>query len=793
MSFKKLLLSILFFSIITSLQAQNTLKGKIVDKENKPIDFAEVHLLKGNDEQLIQQSFTDETGAFILKNIVSDTYQLTVQYLGKYVYSSTLIIDKNIDLQPITIELNTSLDEIVVKAEKKLIERKADRLVFNTANSIASQGMDAVEALGNTPLIKVQNDKISIVGKSNVTIMINDKVLYLQGDALTNYLKTLRSDDIEKIEVITNPPSKYEASGNGGIINIVLKKNNRLGLYGTLGASYAYNNHNTGSANTNLNYQTDKWSFMLKANGSKGQYSNNNKTTFENDQLLSKSFFNPLGSYNYGGINLTTNYQVSKKGLIGITYDYSKSKINRDRKNNSEYYSKPSYALDSIINSISEQKDYNTYHTANLFYDYKLDTLGSKLSFGVNYFSNLNDENNSLNDYNSQSYLTNAIQYANNLDYQVWSGTADVTYKLSWADVEFGGKYSNYNNQSEMLSYKQLNDEWTYDTTKSNRFNYKEDNIAGYLSLNKKLNDQLNIKVGLRFEQTNVNGHLLETNEEFTKSYGKWFPSAYISYDLNDNNTFNLNYSKRIQRPYLGILNPFRYYSNSFTYQSGNPELNPSFTDSFEFNYLLYNSLSIGVSYYHVSNSFSEYMTYENNIFATTYYNMLDADNYGLDVSYSDKITGWWQTNTGSNAYYAASYYNKGVSNQIPQNGITFSYYSQNTFTINKEKTLNVFINWFHELPNKEDNTKYFAYKTLSTGVKANLLNRKLNLNLTISDLFNTGKSSGIMYYTNNIQTYNNTWNSRRLTLSASYTFGDNSNKKSIKEASFEDKTRSTK
>ncbi len=793
MTSKKILLSILFLGILTSLQAQNTLKGKVVDQENKPIDFAELHLLKENNEQLIQQGFTNETGDFMLQNISSDDYKLTIQYLGKYIYSNTITIDKDIDLQNIIAESTTSLEEIVVKTEKKLIERKADRLIFNTANSIASQGMDAVEALSNTPLIKVQNDKISIVGKSNVTIMINDRIVYLQGDALTNYLKTLRSDDIEKIEVITNPPAKYEASGNGGIINIVLKKNKRLGMYGTAGASYAYNNNNSGSANANLNYQTDKWNFMLKANGSKGKYTSENNTTFETDKLLLKSGNNPLGYYTYGGINLTTNYQVSEKGLIGITYDLSKSNGNRDKKNSSEYYSKPNYILDSIINSISKVKDYNTYQTANLFYDYKLDTLGNKVSLGVNYFSNLPEDTTNLNDYNPQNNVKNTTRYTNNLNYQVWSGTADVSYKLSWADLEFGGKYSNYDNRSKMLSYKQINNELVYDTSRSNRFNYKEDNIAGYISLNKKFNDKLNAKVGLRFEQTKVNGHLLETDEEFTKSYGKWFPSAYLSYDLNDNNSFSLNYSRRIQRPYLGILNPFKYYSNSYSYESGNPKLDPAFTDYFELNYLFNNALSIGVNYYHISNSFSEYMTYENNIFSSTYYNMLNADNYGLDLSYSNKITNWWQTNTGGNAYYSVSYYNKNISNQIPQNGITFSYYSQNTFTVNKAKTLNVFINWYHQLPNKEDNTKYLDYKTLSTGLKANLLNRKLNLNLTISDVFNTGRSSGTMYYTDNIQTYKNTWNSRRVTLSASYTFGDNSNKKSIKEASFDDKNRSNK
>lgn len=790
---KKITLFITFFCGIALLHAQNTVKGRVLNKDKQPIDFAELHLVKESNDQLAQQSFTAETGEFTLTNIPTEQYKLNIHYLGQLLYTKNIHIDKTIDLGDIIAESSTELGEIVVQAEKKLVERKADRLVFNTANSIASQGMDAVEALTNTPLVKVQNDKISIVGKSSVTIMINDKIVHLQGDALTNYLKTLRSDDIEKIEVITNPPSKYEASGNSGLINIVLKKNKSLGLYGSVSSSYSYNNHNWYSLNGSLNYQKKKWNVMLKANGGDGKYSNENTYTFKNDTRILDSYANPTGSYTSGGINLTTNYQLSDKEVIGATYDLSKYKNDNTNPNTSKYIALPEQKTDSIIKSITEATNNNIYHTANLFYDRNLDTLGSKLSLGVNYFSNIPDGATDMNEYDPQHNLRNSTYYTNDLKYQVWSGTADVSYKLPWIDLEFGGKYSNYDNKSKVFYYNRINENLIYDGSRSNRFNYKEDNFAAYVSVHKKLSDQWSVKGGMRFEQTEVEGHLLETDETFKKSYGKWFPTAYISYDPNENHSFNFNYSKRINRPYSGILNPFRYYANSYSYNSGNPELDPSFTDNFELNYLFHGSLSVGLNYYHITNSFDQYSTLIDDVFISTYYNMLNSDNYGLSVSYSDKITGWWQTSTGADMNYSSSYYRNKIANQIPQNGVYFSYYSQNTFTMNTAKTLHVFLNWYHQVPHKSDNTKYGSYSALTTGIKASLLNKKLNVNVTLYDIFNTGKSNGTSYFRDNVQTFTNSWNSRRLTIGATYTFGDSSNKKSIKEANFEDKSRSSK
>ena len=789
----KLTLFMTLFCSITLLQAQHGLKGKVLNQANQPIDYAELHLLHGANDQLIKQGFTSEQGDFNLTNIPTATYTLNIHYLGQLLYTKNIDLDRDIDLGDIVTSSSTELGEIVLQAEKKLVERKADRLVFNTANSVASQGLDAIEALSNTPMVKVQNDKISIVGKSSVTIMINDKIVHLQAEALANYLKTLRSDDIEKIEVITNPPAKYEASGNSGLINIVLKKNKSLGLYGSVSSSYSYNNYNSFTSNGSLNYQNKKWNLMMKANAGEGRFGSVNTYSFKNKDRFLDAYGDPTGNYNPLGLNLTANYQLSTNGVVGVTYDVSKYKSTTKNNNESKYIALPSNTLDSVINSLTKVANANLYQTVNAFYDHNLDTLGSKLSLGANYFSNIPEGTTTMDEHNSPSNKMRSTYFTNDLDYTVWSGTADLSYKLPWVDVEIGGKYTNYDNRSKVFYYNRIDNQLIYDNTRSNRFNYKEDNYAGYLSLNKQLNDKWNVKGGLRFEQTEVEGHLIENDEKFSKSYNKWFPSLFVSYNPSENHAFSMSYSKRINRPYSGILNPFRYYANSYSYNSGNPELDPSFTDNYELNYLFQGALSISLNYYHISNSFDQYSTLIDDVFVSTYYNMLNSDNYGISASYSEKITGWWQTSTGSDLFFGKSYYRNSMANQIPQNGVYFSYYSQNTFTLNQSKTLNLFVNWYHQVPHKEDNTKYGKYQALTTGIRANVLQNKLNLNISVYDVFNTGKSNGTSYFNDNIQSFSNTWNSRSLNIGATYTFGDSSNKKSIKEATFSDKSRSSK
>ncbi|MCC9042594.1 TonB-dependent receptor family protein [Myroides sp. M-43] len=782
-----LLLTILCSQIILP---QSSIKGTVLDQTSKPVDYAEIQLLQF-DETFVKQSFTDETGLFVIEHVIHGDYILKVYYLGNLVNEQKLTINSNIDLKNIQIKNEQQLDEIVLTAEKRLVERKVDRLVYNTANSVASQGMDALEALATTPMVKVQNDKISISGKNNVRIMVDDRMLELQGDALTNYLRTLRSDDIEKIEVITTPSAKYEASGNAGIINIILKKNKRMGVYGTVSSNYSHNNYNSGGGNGSLNYQNKKWSVMLKGNINNSNNANTNDNTYLDDKrYLGNKSLNE-SSYKNRGASITTNYQLTDNAVIGGSYNYTKFSGDPRAFTTSTYKSYPFAETDSIINSVNQSYTKNNYHTANLFFDQKLDTLGSKIAIGANYFSNSPDQSFDIKEYDANSILNRYNTYTNTLKYNVYSINADLNYHLPWAEIEFGAKYTTYDNKAQVIYFNIKEGNTLLDPRRSNRFTYTEDNYAGYVSLTKKLSYKWNVKGGMRYEQTEAKGDLLDTNEQFTKSYGKWFPTAYISFTPNETHSFSFNYSKRINRPYSNVLNPFKYYSNSYTYHQGNPELNPSYTNNYELSYVFNGALSVNLNYYHMTDQFDYMNKYVDGVFMSSTYNMLNSDNYGIDISYNNAITAWWETNTGLEYILSSPYYRNAEATQIGLKGNLFDYYSQNTFSVNSSKTLKLLLNWYHQIPHKEDNTKYGSYSSLTLGAKLALLDKKLNININMQDIFNTGKSRGTSYYKDNLQTFSNSWNSRRFSISASYTFGNSKNKKAIKEANFEDKNRS--
>ncbi len=215
-----------------SLSFSQSLQGIIKDKNNTPIPYVEV-ILKENKSKYIKSNITDEKGQYSFKNLKNSTYVLEIYSFGEKIFQEELLINKDIKKE-ISINKSLELDEVTVVAKKKLIDNKVDRLVFNVKNSMASSGMDLTEALSITPMVMVNDFGVSIVGKSGVSVMVNNKMLNISGSELVNYLKSLRSDNVEKIEVITAPPAKYEAEGNSGIINIILKKNPKLGWSGNV-------------------------------------------------------------------------------------------------------------------------------------------------------------------------------------------------------------------------------------------------------------------------------------------------------------------------------------------------------------------------------------------------------------------------------------------------------------------------------------------------------------------------------------------------------------------------------
>ncbi|AQX05127.1 TonB-dependent receptor [Elizabethkingia meningoseptica] len=678
------------------------------------------------------------------------------------------------------------IQTVSLTGKKKLIERKIDRTVFNVENSIASQGMDGVEALRNTPLIKVdETTGISIIGKSGVSVMINDKIVQMSDTELLNYLKSLRSENIARIEVITTPPAKYDAQGNSGIINIVLKKNINLGWSGNLTTGYTKKSYDGFTNNIGLNYQSDKISSSLKLR----HYDNQKKSTEQNEIIGTQGLKSldvrkdmPRGV----GLNYSLDYKISDKSNVGVVYDLGMNRMNMNINNRSEYFT--GGKQDSLLTTYAEHRERTPTHTLNVYYDLKLDSLGKKMSVGGNYFSNipvnrisfqtLNHNNNDIEDYRSY----------NKINYSIWSGQVDFTLPYKFANIETGGKVAYFKNNSD-LEYSRVTDVGSVLMPDGrNLFEYKEQNYAGYFSIDKKFSEQWSAKAGVRYEYSVIDGLSLTSGERNKYEYGRFFPTAYLAYKADDNNTFTVNYSRRINRPFFRAINPYRWYINPYSFAKGNPYLKPSYSDNIELGYSFKSKFTATLYYQQVKDAYSQIVTYSDGIKIIDYNNLFNDSSYGLNLGYYDTLFKFWELNVNANLYYVKS---KGIIPEvIGQNAFNTYYNINNTFTLNKQKTVAVFANFMHRLRGSFGNYKAENFSMLNLGAKLSFMEKKLQVNASVNDVFLTALSKGEAVYSNFISRNENYYDYRNFTLSVSYIFGNNKVKGADRNIKFEEKNR---
>lgn len=682
-----------------------------------------------------------------------------------------------------------NIEGVILEGKKKLIEQKVDRMVFNVTNSIASQGMSGIDALKNTPLIRVDDQQgISIVGKSTVNVMVNGKMLNLSGSELTNYLQSLRSDDISKIEVITTPPAKYEAQGNSGLINIILKKNMNFGWSGNMNTSYQRNTKDGFRNGITVNYRTNKLNSSLKLRhydngyspvGTRDLISDSNKiyTQEERDDRT------------YGlGVNYSIDYEVSKKSNIGIIYDYGSSKYKMDSHNRSNYFR--GMVSDSILDTYAKHNWRTPTHTLSAYYDVKLDTLGKKLSVVGNL---LNNEPNKINNFTTTNLLNldgSIVRNESLLKYNVYSGQADFTLPYTWGTVETGAKYTFLKNKSDVGYYEYLIGQYTLNPNNSNLFNYKEQNYALYASIQKNFGEKWSAKAGLRYEYTTLEGSSPnEINQNNIKNnYGKFFPSLYLSFIPNSNNSLSINYSRRITRPDFQSLNPFRWYTNPYIYYTGSSTIQPSFNDNIELSYTYKNKLTISVYNQYTQNGYSSIARFSNGIYSNTMENSYNQNKVGINLSYYDTFFKIWEFSASMNAS------NGHTNSLIPElqnisvNSFLYSLY--NTIAINKSKTVFVMLNFWHSFPFTYGSTYVKDQLEFSPGIKASLFNKQLLLSAVLSDAFKTVKNNGYTAYSGYRENFTQYNDYRRFTFSLTYTFGNNNVKGTSKNIRFDEKSR---
>ena len=776
---KKHLLSLLLIILFQNhIFSQIKISGQIKDEKNNPVEFIEIQL-QNKDSIIFKSELTNADGKFILETEKGE-YSLLIRQLGVIYHKQKINVTQDTYIGIINItEKVKELQEILVTSKKKLLERKVDRIIFNVENSISASGGDAIDALKITPNIRVQNDKITMIGKNGMGIMIDDKLIQLSGDDLINFLKTISSENIKNIEVITTPPAKYSAEGNSGLVNIKLKKTKINSWNASLNSAYKQATYATGSVVGNFNYQKDKISIFSNLNYSNGATApvETSKIYYPNQLWSNKSNRKDLVNNINGRIGV--DYQISKKVSMGVQYLGISSKPNIDE-NNLTTITNSLNQINSFIKTNANNKRRNYSNSLNWHTVYVIDTIGTKISTDFDYFkyNSADDRIFKSNSLDSFGNITpNTYISANNKnknDFSNYSASIDVEMPLKWINLTYGGKISFNKNNSDVSYFDLTNGSPIFNQSQSNQFKYDENVGALYFSGTKQISQKWETQIGLRMESTKTNGVSNTLNQENSNNYTKFFPTGYITYKHSENNMFSLNYSKRINRPSFFSLNPFRWYSNPYSFSEGNPFLQPSYSHNLEFVFTHKQNWENKIYLSKTDNGFSQITLTDSNtnIQSTKYSNSFNTEIIGLSESYTfDKLNFWESYNSLDLSYSKTS----SLLNFTNQNreGINTYFSTNNTFFINKRKTIILNLNFWLSPNGVSDLDKSTASNQLDLALKCLLLNKDLQLSFIVNDLTSSNRPTYISYSNNLQQEYKNYYDNRFFKVSITYKFGN--------------------
>ena len=788
------LFTLLLINIAGAQTTGGKISGLVLDEAKKPLDGATVILLAAKDSSVLTNQLVNPDGSFAFQNLKDGTYLLKVTYIGYKDYrSGPVVVDqqKSVSLPQFVLSpIGKTLNEVAVTAQKSYVQQKIDRTVVNVGALASNTGANALEVLEKTPGVQVDADgNIIFKGKSGVLVMIDDKPTYLSAANLATYLRSLPASSLDQIELMDNPPAKYDAAGNAGVINIKTKKNTIRGFNAVASADYAQGFYSRTSESLNLNYRVDK--VNLFANLAYNEQRNYRRLEIDRDyfdangnptsSLKDISYFRPT-SYNTS-IKAGMDYYISPKTTWGIVYTGNISPDHDSSPVFSLIYGKNG-ELDSTINTLNTSRNTFNSNGINLNYTHKFDSAGRTLTFDLDYIRDVSGSNQTFvnNTFLPDGTLTNSTTLTDNLPsyIDIYSAKADYTHPFKGkAKLEAGIKSSYVNTDNAANYYNVVDGVSSIDYNQTNRFLYKENINAAYVNFNKNFG-RVSIQTGLRLENTNGNGHQLGNAERadssFTNHYTDLFPTAYLSYNLDTagHNVLALSYGRRIGRPNYGSLNPFTFFVDEFTYFSGNPFLRPQFTDNYKIAYSFKSFLTIALAYNYTTDVQGETIHNTGDIFISTTGNIGVQKTLDFSVSSNFQPAKWWTVNLYTEVYnntYQGAFY----TGYLNQSQYTFSCNGNNQFTLSKT--------WSAELSGFYDSGgTYGQFVTIPKGminaaIQKKILNNKGTIKLNTRDIFHTFSPSGTI--TNIVgadATFHNFVDTRVATLAFTYSFGKSTN-----------------
>lgn len=770
--------------------------GSVKDAGNEAAIAALVSLFSATDTGLVKATLTESDGRFQLDNLKPGTYYLTISLTGNTTYKSA-ILNIQSDTQALTLPeirleagKGQELNEVAIVAQKKFVEQKIDRVVVNPDALISNAGSTALEVLEKSPGVRVDNNGvISLKGKNGVTVFIDDKPTYLSGNELEAYLRSLPSGSIDKIEIMTNPPAKYEAAGNAGVINIKTKKAKANGFNGNASISYNQGRYASTNNSVNLNYRRNKLNLFatLSYAGRTGFNDldiNRNIRTSEGSAL---SYFTQNSYIKYSSnspnAKLGFDYYISPKSTLGmvLTGQYN---LGNNSTNSTSKVLDGLREPDSIINAANRSKTKFRSSGVNLNFRHNFDSSGRELGVDLDYVRYSTRDEMQFNNYSyrpdmsplNQDRMTGALPAAIN----IYAAKIDYNHPLGNGMTLAAGAKSSYTATDNTAEYLNIvNGEGIPDYDKSNHFIYKEYINAAYLNFNKDF-DRLSVQLGLRLENTHSNGHqlgnVLKADSSFTRSYTNLFPTVYFSYkmDGNSNNVLGLNYGRRIDRPYYQDLNPFISPLDKFTFYVGNPFLNPSFANTLSLTHTYKSVLTTTLSYGRTSDEVSETIELRDKILYSRPGNIGSSEFKSISVDAAIPVTKWLTANA-----YVEGGHNRYKSQLYTETLDAAGYYA--FLSLNNQILLGK--GWSAELSGVYRTKVYSAqfisgeFWQVNTGLQKKLLKDKATLRLSLSDIFFKRVNKGTINNLKNADAnYNNVYDTRIARLSFSYSFGRNGN-----------------
>jgi iron complex outermembrane recepter protein len=784
-----------FYSFLQAQSGMGVITGKVMDPEGEPVAFANVVLHTVADSAMAKVEYTDDHGAFTLANIASGNYWLNISFVGLPTYNSTpfeLQPGQRLDLQ--TIQLKNAvneLKEVVVTAQRPILEVKPDKLVFNIDGSVNATGSDALELLRKAPGVVVDNNEnITLLGKSGVQIYIDGKPSPLSSTDLAAFLKNMQSSEIDAIEIITNPSSRYEAQGNAGIINIKMKKDKRLGANGNLNLGYNVGEVARYNGSLSGNYRNQKYNAFGSYSYNEGQNTNFMDLYREQNGLVFDQHGRQGGGWKSHNFKAGADFFLNDKNTLGFLVNGYVSDNTWNGASRTTIGKIGQTGIDSIL--IARSRNIDSRDNVNFNVNYRFDdSKGVIWNLDADYGMFRNDGREFQPNYYydpTESVVLQERINSNETPTNIDISTFKVDHERPFLKGQLGAgaKFSYVQTDNTFDFYTEQDGAPVLDIDRSNQFEYTENVNAAYVNYSRKI-DKISFQMGLRVEQTNSVGDLTSMkptdNDRVERNYLDFFPSGGITYAANEKHNFQLSYSRRVNRPSYQDLNPFENKLDELTFQKGNPFLRPEYTHNVQLTHSFNYKFNTTVGFSHTKDMITRQTDVADETASyITWLNLADRYNYNVGVSAPLPITEWWSSFTNLSGVYMKNKADFGEGKVIDIDATAFNVYSQQTFRLPWDVSFEV-SGWYNSGGIWGGNFEMEDQWSVDAGVQKKILDGRGNLKLSVSDIFKTTNWYGSSLFGDLFLNVHGGWDSRRFRLNFSYLIGNTQVKGARKRA----------